>query len=137
MVPIALGMTVLFELPLPTCVQLYSTCGQNGFFTSKDLFESSSVVLLSTYFQSGILTSVSESKSPASGASTDDKTATIQYKPVTSLAGSNNALVHYKQSCGFDQISHAFSNIHGLYGCSCNLFDVISVYSLNLGIAST
>ena len=25
------------------------------------------------------------------------------------------------------------TNIHGLYGCSCNLLDVISVYSLNPG----
>ena len=33
------------------------------------------------------------------------KTATIQYKPVTSLAGNNNALAHYEQSRGFDQIS--------------------------------
>ena len=32
-----------------------------------------------------------------------------------------------------DQISHALSNIHGLYGCICNLLDVISVYSLNPG----
>ena len=39
-------------------------------------------------------TSVNESKSTASGASTDDKTATIEYKPVTSLAGNNNALAH-------------------------------------------
>ena len=46
-------------------------------------------------------------------------------------AGNNNPLAHYEQSRGFDQISHALSNIHGLYGCSCNLFDVISVYSLN------
>ena len=60
------------------------------------------------------------------------KTATIQYKPVTSLAGNNNALAHYKQSHGFNQISHALSDVRGLYGCSCNLFDVISVYSLNL-----
>ena len=59
------------------------------------------------------------------------KTATIQYKPVTSLAGNNNVVAHYEQSRGFDQISHALSNIHGLYQCSCNLFDVISVYSFN------
>ena len=72
---------------------------------------------------------MSNSESTASGASTDDKTATIKYKPVTSLAGNNNALAHYKQSCGYNQISHALSNIHGLYECSCNLFDVISVYS--------
>ena len=55
-------------------------------------------------------------------------------KPVTSLAGNNNTLAHYSiQSRGFDQISHALSNIHGLYGCSCNLFDVLSVYNLNPG----
>ena len=74
---------------------------------------------------------MTKSKSTASDASTDDKTVTIQYKPVTSLAGNNNALAHYEQSRGFDQISHALSNIHGLCGCSCNLFYVISVYSLN------
>ena len=66
-----------------------------------------------------------------SDASTDDKRVIIQYKPVTSLAGNNNAFACYEQSCGFDQISHALSNIHGLCGCSCNLFDVISVYSFN------
>ena len=56
-------------------------------------------------------------------------------KPVTSLAGNDNVFAHYtnEQSRGFDQISHALSNIHGLYGCSCNLFDVISIYSLNPG----
>ena len=53
--------------------------------------------------------------------------------PATSLAGNNNALAHYEQSRGYDQISHALSNIHGLYGWSCNLLDVISVYSLNPG----
>ena len=79
------------------------------------------------------MTSVSKSESTASGACTlDDKTATIQYKPATSLPG-NNALAHYKQSHGYDQISHALSNIHGLYGWRCNLLDVISVYTLNPG----
>ena len=29
--------------------------------------------------------------------------------------------------------NYALSNIHGLCGCSCNLFDVVSVYSLNPG----
>ena len=53
--------------------------------------------------------------------------------PVTSLASNNNMLVNYEQSRGYDQISHALSNVHGLYGCSCNLLDVISVYSLSLG----
>ena len=77
---------------------------------------------------------MSESASTTSGTSApDDKTATVQYKPATSLAGNNNALAHYEQSRGYDQISHALSNIHGLYGWSCNLFDVISVYSLNPG----
>ena len=70
---------------------------------------------------------MSESASTTSGPSApDDKTA-------TSLAGNNNALAHYEQSRGHDQISHALSNIHGLYGWSCNLLDVISVYSLNPG----
>ena len=77
---------------------------------------------------------MSESESTASSASVpDDKTATVQYKPATSLAGNNTALAYYKQSRGYDQISHALSNIHGLYGWSCNLLDVISVYSLNPG----
>ena len=80
------------------------------------------------------MTSVSERASTTSGASAlDDKTATVQYKPATSLAGNNNALAHYEQSRGYDQISHALSNIHGLYGWSFNLLDVISVYSLNPG----
>ena len=61
------------------------------------------------------------------------KTATIQYETVTSLAGNNNTLAHYEQSRSYDQISHALSNIHGLYWCICNLLDVISVYSLNPG----
>ena len=78
--------------------------------------------------------SESESESTASSASaSDDKTATIQYKPATSLASNNNALGHYEQSRGYNQISHALSNIHGLYGWRCNLLDVISVYSLNPG----
>ena len=61
------------------------------------------------------------------------KTATIQYKPVMSLAGNNNELAHYEQSHGYNQISHALSNIHGLYRYSCNFLDVISIYSLNPG----
>ena len=52
---------------------------------------------------------------------------------MTSKTGNNNELAHYEQSRGFNQISHALSNIHGLYGCSCNLFDVISVYGLKPG----
>ena len=52
------------------------------------------MVLVSTYCRLGISTSVSESESTASSASTDNKTATIQYKPVTSLSR-NNALAHY------------------------------------------
>ena len=77
---------------------------------------------------------MSKSASTTSGAfAPDDKTATVQYKPSTSLAGNNNALAHYEQSHGYDQISHALSNIHGLYGWCCNLFDAISVYSLNPG----
>ena len=39
-----------------------------NFFTSKNLFKSSSVVLVSTYCQSGISTLISESESTASGA---------------------------------------------------------------------
>ena len=81
----------------------------------------------STYCRSGISTA-------SAGVSTDDKTATVNYKPVTSLSGNNNALAHYEQSCGYDQISHALSNIHGLYRCSCNLLDVTYIYSLNPGI---
>ena len=32
-------------------------------------------------------------------------TSTIQFKPVTSLASNNSALVHYEQSAGYNQIS--------------------------------
>ena len=49
----------------------YNACRQNSFFTGKNIFESSSVALVSTDGQSGI--SISVSKSTASGASTDDK----------------------------------------------------------------
>ena len=58
------------------------------------------------------------------------KTATIEYKPVTCLASNNNTLAYYKQSRGYVEISHALSNIHGLYGAA-----VISLtsYSLNPG----
>ena len=73
------------------------------------------MVLVSSYYQLGILTLVSESESTASSTTTDDKTATIH---VMSLADINNMLPHYEQSCGYDQISHALSNIHGLYGCN-------------------
>ena len=55
----------------------------------------------------------------------------LQHRGEGSLAG-NNALVHYEYSHSYNQISHALSNIHGLYRCSCNLHDVKSVYSLNL-----
>ena len=75
---------------------------------------------------------MSKGESTASGVSTDDKIAAIQYKPVMSLAG-NNALVHYEKSHGDDQISHALSNTHGLYESSCNFVDLISVHSLNPG----
>ena len=88
---------------------------------------------------------MTEIESTASGLSTDDKTPTIQYKPVTSLAGNKMRLLIMNSHVAsiidckprevynlcFDQISHALSNIHGLYGCSCNLLDVISIYSLN------
>ena len=82
-----------------------------------------------------ISTSVSERESSARSASKEDSNHPnyTTCKPVTSLTGNNNALARYEQSRGYNQISHALSNIHGLYGCSCSLLDVISVYSLNLG----
>ena len=46
------------------------------------------------------------------------KTATVQYKPVTSLTDNNNALAHYEQSGGYDQISYALSNVHGCIGAA-------------------
>ena len=77
-----------------------------------------------------LATSVSESGSTASGASIlmTSKTLTIQYKPVTTLAiaGNNNALAHYKQSPGCEQILH---HEYSLLALS----DVISIYSLDLG----
>ena len=72
------------------------------------------MVLVSSYCQLGISTLVSESESTASSASTDDKTVTIQCKPVTSLASYINVFTHYEQSHDYDQISHALSDIHGL-----------------------
>ena len=39
----------------------------------KNQFESNNVILVSSYWQLGILASVSKRESPASGASTDDK----------------------------------------------------------------
>ena len=85
--------------------------------------------------QSGISgDTVSERESTASGASApDDKTTTIQYKPATSLTGNNNALANYEQSHGYNHLSHVLSNFHGLYRWSCNLLDIIFIYSLNLG----
>ena len=41
----------LLEFLVLTCVQLLSIYEQNGFFTSKSLFESSSLVLVSTVSQ--------------------------------------------------------------------------------------
>ena len=54
-----------------SCQLLQYLCGQNDFFTSKNLFVStcSSVVLVSTYCRSGISSSVSQSESTASRAS--------------------------------------------------------------------
>ena len=101
----------------------------DSLYINKDLFKSSSVVLTVSWAYQHRLTKASLLQ--VMHLQITSKTATIQYKPVTSLAGDKNALGHYEQSRGYDQISHAFSNIHGLYGCSCNLFDVMSVYSLN------
>ena len=61
---------------------------------------------------------MSESESTASSASRDDKTATFQYNPVMSLTGNSNARAQYEQSRGYDQTSHALSNIHGLYSAA-------------------
>ena len=62
------------------------------------------MILVSTVLT--VSRAVSESESTASGASTDiSKTAIIQYKPITSLAG-NNTLAHYEQSCGFKYHMH-------------------------------
>ena len=74
-------------------------------------------------------TSVSESECTESGASADDnidKTATVQYEPVTSLAG-NNVHMHSHMAT-----IKSLSNIHGLYWWRCNLFDVIHYSHFNL-----
>ena len=87
------------------------------------------MVLGNTYCGSGILTSVRENESTASGVSIgENKKATIQYKPVMSLAG-NNIFTHYEQSHGYDLILHAL----GCTGAAINLLDGTSVYSLNSG----
>ena len=71
--------------------------------------------LVSTYCQSGRSISVSESRNllQAVCLQTTSKTATIQYKPVTSLASNNNELTHYKQSCGYNQIYPIFMACKG------------------------
>ena len=58
------------------------------------------------------------------------ETANIQYEPVTSLVSNNNALAYYSHVAKFKNCMQ-LSNIHELYGCSCNLCDKFR-YSLNL-----
>ena len=89
-------------------------------------------MVLVGHLLSGISSDIGERERVYTASGASSKTGTVQYKPVTRLAG-NNALADYEQSRGYDQISHALSNIHGLYGWSCNFLDVISVYSLNPG----
>ena len=61
-------------------------------------------------------------------------TVTIQYEPVTSLAGNNNARLHITNShVGSIKYHMHYPIFMVIRGCSCNLFDVISVYSLNPG----
>ena len=86
------------SIPADLCATTIVPADETVSLKSKDLFDSSSVVLVSTYCQSGVLTLVSKIESTASGMTTDDKTATIH---VMSLAGINNMLAHYKQSCGY------------------------------------
>ena len=95
----ALGMMVLFELLLLTCGNHYSSrtdktvCLQAR--TCSRVHAANYVVLVSTYCRLGIATSVSESESAASSdLQITSNTATVQYKPVMSLAR-NNALAHY------------------------------------------
>lgn len=61
-------------------------------------------------------------------------TGTIQYKLVTSLAANSNALAYYKQSHGYARISHTISNIHGLFGWSCNNHGIISEHTSTLNL---
>ena len=96
---LSLGMAVLFKLVLLTCGNYYSSHTDKMVslqaITCSIVHAANYVVLASSYCRSGISTSVSKSESIASSASTDDKTPTVQHKPVTSLAGGNNALAHY------------------------------------------
>ena len=41
-----------------------------------------------------------------------------EHEVCLAMSRNNNALAHYKQSRDYNQISHALSNIHGLYRCS-------------------
>ena len=76
---------------------------------------------------------MSESASTTSGASApDDKTATVQYKPSTSLDGNNNALAHYEQSRGYDHIHMHYPLFMACTGGAV-IFLTSSVYSLNPG----
>ena len=102
-------MTVFLLL---TCVQLLQYLRTKRFLYKARICSRVTVVLVSTYCQSGISGDISERKRvySANGASApNDKTATIQYKPATSLAGNSNTLAHYEQSRGYDQIWHAYS----------------------------
>ena len=58
------------------------------------------------------------------------KTATVQYKPVTSLAGNNNVLAHTNSHTAMIKYTYIISYS---WLVQCNLLDIISIYSLNPG----
>ena len=61
------------------------------------------------------------------------KTATIQYKPVTSLAGNNNTLAHYEQSMATIKYHMHYPISMACMSAAVIIFEVISIYSLNPG----
>ena len=63
---------------------------------------------------------MSESKYTSSSASRDDKTTTMQYKLVTSLAGNNSTVAYYEYSHGCIEIPHAIFNFTACTGGTMN-----------------
>ena len=70
-------------------------------------------------------------ESTASSASRDKK-ATIQFEHSHMTVCNMQAHCSCQQCLLWAYISHALSSIHGLYGWSCNIGDIISRYSWNL-----
>ena len=107
----------------------FSTSGQSFFFTRKDLFESSSLVLVSTYCQAYRHQWVKVNLLQLVHIQITRKEATIQSRPIMSPAGNNNKLADYEKSRGNALYYPIFM---GCIACSYNLLTSF-MYNLNLG----